>query len=132
MNVAIVGSRTGVNEQAVRRFVRSLAQKHPGASVVSGGARGVDSWAEDEARRLDMPRLVYLPDWERFGKSAGFRRNSEIVNAADVVVAFTTGSRGTAHTISLARAAAKPVHVHGPMGERLESPIGTPISTERR
>ena len=117
MRVAIVGSRSGVSEVAVRSFVERLYGKYPNALIVSGGAKGVDSWAVDEAEHLGLATLVFPAEWDRFGRSAGFRRNRTIVDNADVVVAFTTGSRGTAHTIDLARSAGKQVVVYGPRGE---------------
>jgi len=51
-------------------------------------------------------------DWERFGKSAGFERNKYIVTAADVVVAFWDGkSKGTEHTLEIAKKQKKPTIV---------------------
>ena len=49
----------------------------------------------------------------RLGRGAGFVRNRAIVEAANVVVAFWDGrSRGTAHTIGLAREAGRQVVVY--------------------
>jgi len=49
-----------------------------------------------------------LPDWNKFGKATGFIRNQQIVDACDVVLAFWYGkSKGTEHTISLAKKAKK-------------------------
>jgi len=70
MNVAIIGSRDGIPEATVRRFVRALAAKHPDTVVVSGGARRVDSWAQSEAERSGLEVVVYPADWDRLGKSA--------------------------------------------------------------
>jgi hypothetical protein len=59
--------------------------------------------------------------WDVYGKSAGYRRNADIVKAADRIVAFWDGkSSGTKHTIKLAKQAGKPVEIHYPDG-RIET-----------
>jgi hypothetical protein len=110
MKIAIVGSRTYSDLKAVRDFVLSLPG---GSTVVTGGAKGVDTVAELAAlERADLDVEIYPAEWKRYGKSAGYRRNFDIVRAADEVVAFWDGtSRGTAHTIRLARAAGIPVRI---------------------
>jgi hypothetical protein len=107
--VAVVGSREYPDEERVRVFVRSL----PSDSVlISGGARGVDSWAEDEARRHGMIVHVYPADWKRYGRRAGFIRNVDIVRSANRVVAFWDGrSPGTKSTIDIAERESKPCEV---------------------
>lgn len=105
MKVAIVGSRDYGNLEAVRAYVRGLPKD---TVIVSGGARGVDSVAEQEARRCGLEVLIFPAEWGKYGKSAGYRRNVDIVTAADQVVAFWDGvSRGTKHSIDLARAQGK-------------------------
>lgn len=107
--LAIVGSRDYPNLEAVRRYVR---EQHPTTVIISGGARGVDRTAVEEAKRLGMLYEVYPADWDRYGKRAGYLRNETIVSKASEVTAFWDGhSRGTQHTIRLARAAGLPVQV---------------------
>lgn len=109
LNVAIVGSREYADMEQVVAFVNSLPV---GTVVVSGGARGVDSIAEAAAKRRGLETCIFPADWTRYGKAAGIRRNVDIVNKADAIVAFWDGrSRGTEFTIELARAKDKPVHV---------------------
>lgn len=83
--------------------------------MVSGGAWGVDTVAEQEARSLLIPVQVYKPHYDRFGSRAPLVRNEEIVNDCDRLVAFWDGkSTGTMHTVNLARKAGKPVEVVRP------------------
>lgn len=113
MKIAVVGSRTW-HERSVIEEVLDRALERYGAelAIVSGGARGADSIGEDWARRNGVPITVHLPDWSRYGRSAGFRRNELIVRDADCVLAFQmAGSRGTQHSIDLARRSGTPVHV---------------------
>jgi hypothetical protein len=44
--VAVVGSREGADLEAVTEFVRDLYAKYPDTVIVSGGAKGVDTAAE--------------------------------------------------------------------------------------
>lgn len=52
MRVAVVGSRRGANVHDVLPFLAALHHSDPLAVVVSGGAAGVDKWAEQEWLRL--------------------------------------------------------------------------------
>lgn len=104
--IAVVGSRDYFSKYLVERFVYLLPREW---TVVSGGSRGVDSWAEQTAQHHFRYVDVYYANWKKFGKSAGFIRNNEIVNNCDAVVAFWDGkSKGTRHTIQLAKNLNKP------------------------
>ena len=110
MKIAIVGSRDWPNAKAVIDYVNALP---PDSVIVSGGALGVDTFAEIAAQKRGLEVEVYRADWAKYGKRAGMMRNADIVNAADCVVAFHyRASRGTANTINRARRAGKPVEVH--------------------
>ena len=101
MKVAIVGSRQYDILDEVKKFVRTLPK---GTIVVSGGARGVDKIAELEAEKCGLETKVFPAYWDEYGKSAGYKRNVQIVNYADIIVAFwSVGSKGTKHTIDIAR-----------------------------
>jgi len=120
VKVAIVGSRSYPHPESVRQFVQQLAEKYPDAIVVSGGARGVDSIAEEEAERSGLDTLIFPADWETHGKRAGFLRNRDIVSAADLVVAFWDGSsKGTQHSFDLAAELGKAIYVYGRDGHLL-------------
>lgn len=114
MKVAIVGSRDFPDLPAVTQYVMNLPDE---TVVVSGGARGVDKAAEIAARQRDLSVLVFLPDWNAFGNSAGIRRNAQIIEAADRVVAFwDSSSAGTRNSIDRAVKKGKPVEIHYPDG----------------
>ena len=94
MRVAIIGSRT-------------LTVDNPGAylppgtdEIVSGGARGVDACARSYARAKGLKLKEFLPDYQTYGRSAPLRRNLQIVQYSDLVLAFWDGkSRGTASVL---------------------------------
>ena len=73
--------------------------------VVSGAARGADSLAAKWAHRQGVPCDEYPADWDRYGKSAGYRRNEQMLTQGDphLVVAFPQGeSRGTRQMMDIA------------------------------
>ena len=124
IRLAIVGSRDYPDLEEVRRYLQRVVGKYGQAraphlvTVISGGARGVDTTAAQEARRLGLPVEEIPADWARYGKSAGFRRNHDIIDRATHVVAFWDGvSHGTAHDIDLARQADKPLKVVQPASQ---------------
>jgi hypothetical protein len=120
MIIAIVGSRNFANLELVRKFVANMDE---GDSVVTGGARGVDTAAEATALDYSLTVQVIRPDWKRYGKAAGMIRNEQIVKVCDEVVAFWDGkSRGTKDTIDKARKARKPIAIFGPDGDRIPVP----------
>jgi hypothetical protein len=105
--VAIVGSRGYPDRLLVESFVNHLPSD---TVVISGGAKGPDSWAEAVARARGLEVVVLIPDWEAQGKMAGPIRNQKIIDQAEILVAFWDGkSRGTADSIRRARAKGIPV-----------------------
>lgn len=124
---AFVGIRDGVDLAFIQRAFRQVNAKYPNFTLVSGGARGVDTQSAQVAVANGNPVLTYDADWK--GKRsaaatlraqakghdpvAGFARNSCILglhtdcaheaNAhtqTHGVVAFTTAaSKGTRDTI---------------------------------
>lgn len=112
LKVAVVGSRNYQNLKEVEEFVNSLPQ---GTIVISGGARGVDRVAEEAARKRGLRIEIYKPDWRKYGKRAGLIRNTQIVNNADMIVAFwDKKSRGTQDTIKKAQRTGKGVIINPP------------------
>lgn len=110
LKIAIVGSRDYANLPQIRHYVQSLPR---GTIIVSGGARGVDSVAEAAAVECGLQTLIFYPDWDKHGRSAGFIRNNDIIKSSDIVVAFWDGvSRGTLSSINLAKKYGKPLVIY--------------------
>lgn len=108
MKTAIIGSRTFTDYS----FLCKKLEDFNITEVISGGAKGADTLAEAYAVQFEIPLTVILPNWNKFGKSAGFVRNKEIVERAEIVIAFWDGySKGTEHSINVARAMKKVVHI---------------------
>jgi len=110
MRVLVCGSRSWHEKDIIRE---RLAILPAGSVIVHGGANGADKMAGQAARDLGLKQEVYLPDWNRHGKSAGFVRNMTMLRTKpNLVLAFWDGhSRGTNHTVEHARQMDIPVEV---------------------
>lgn len=100
MKVAVIGSR---NFQDYDRLKRIL-DLYPIKVIVSGGAIGADSLGDKYADEKGLQKEIYKPDWDLFGKSAGFLRNTTIIENSNMVVAFWDGaSKGTKDSLDKAK-----------------------------
>ncbi len=111
--LAVVGSRGFTNKQVIwHELMHYLTVTKGDLAIVSGGARGVDSLAAEFAREHRLKLLELLPEWDRYGRSAGFKRNHTIWAYADSGIAFWDGhSKGTAHSFQIARDTGKPLRI---------------------
>jgi hypothetical protein len=110
MRCIIAGSRTITEYAEVERAVENSGFVISG--VVSGGASGVDSLGERWAEEHMVPFEVYPAEWGLYGRSAGYRRNVQMADAADALIAvWNGGSRGTQHMIAIARGKGLKVYV---------------------
>lgn len=81
--------------------------------MVVGGAKGVDSVAEELAIQWRVPFKRFPAQWDLYGNSAGPRRNQQMADYADALIAVWDGvSRGTADMISRATIRKLPVYIH--------------------
>ncbi len=102
MIFAVVGSRHFFGYERISKILDEYRPFITG--IVSGGALGVDSIAICYAKEHDISWVEHLADWNKYGKSAGYRRNKLIVRDADFMVAFpASDSKGTIDSIKLAR-----------------------------
>ena len=106
MKAAIIGSRS-IETLNLSEFLPLNI-----TTIVSGGAAGVDTLAAEYAKELGLEFVEFLPEYEKYGRSAPLIRNRQIVENCDEVFAFWDGqSRGTIHTVNYAKKLGKPVHL---------------------
>ena len=76
------------------------------AEIIQGGARGADRLAFEWAANNLVPTRTFPAAWDLHGKAAGPIRNHQMLREGkpDLVIAFP-GGRGTAHMVSIAKAA---------------------------
>lgn len=81
-------------------------------AIVCGEARGADALGKRYALERGLTVYSYPANWEKHGKSAGYKRNSEMADVCNGVVAAWDGkSRGTQHMINLAEKLGKQVSI---------------------
>lgn len=106
MKVAVVGSRN--------LTINNLGDYLPKdtTEIVSGGARGIDRCARVYANTHNIKLTEFLPEYERYGRSAPLKRNLQIIRYADMVLAFWDGkSNGTRFVIENCKKENVPVKV---------------------
>lgn len=95
MKIAIVGSRKLIGNQLTRRIVECIFLLYPMDILVSGGADGVDSFAESFADLKGIPTEIYEPENERWKPEGYQERNIKIGNACDILFSITTSKSNT-------------------------------------
>ena len=105
IKLIVAGSRDYTNKERVFKSIDTVNSFYDGdIEIVSGLARGPDTlgklWAQSNNKALHE----FPADWDRYGKSAGYKRNEQMATFADVLLAFWNGkSPGTSHMINLAK-----------------------------
>jgi hypothetical protein len=113
MRLAIVGWRGFTNKTLFDTELKNFTDEYGMPSlVVSGGAKGADTLAEEWAKEHNIKMLTLKPDWST-GKAAGILRNTDIVRECTHMVAFPSEAygKGTQDSIRKAKRDGKPVRV---------------------
>ena len=112
VKVAIVGSKCELSKNRIKRLgmiVDRCLERLPNVEIVSGGAMGIDHFAEVYAFDRDYNLSILHADWKTHGTSAGVIRNKALVEYSDKFIVFHDDKlRGTANVIKLIQAAKKP------------------------
>ncbi len=84
----------------------SLKTEFTDLVIIQGEARGADTLAKDWALRNKVMTLSFPANWKQYGKSAGYRRNTQMLEEGkpDMVIAFP-GGRGTKMMCEIAETA---------------------------
>lgn len=106
VKLGIVGYRKFTDykkfSKIVDDYVKEIGQQP--VLIVSGGAKGVDSMAEQYAKEHKIPTQIFYPDWDKYKKGAGLMRNTDIVKESTHVLALPgKKSVGTVDSINKAK-----------------------------
>lgn len=106
MKLAIIGSRT-CPPIDIEQFLKYIPD-----TIVSGGAKGADTYAREFAKKKGLNLIEFLPQYDKYGRTAPLVRNKLIVEECDCLIAFWDGtSRGTKYTIDYAHQLGKPIKI---------------------
>lgn len=112
IKIVICGSRSITDINILNEAINSSGFEFD--TVISGGARGVDTlaiqWANTNNKKLE----IYPAEWNRYGIKAGYIRNKLMGDTGDGIIAIWDGiSPGTKNMIDIARAKnLKFIYVH--------------------
>ena len=131
IKIGIVGSRSYTNKKKIKDLIFKIKEKHGEMEeIVSGGQReGVDGFAKKFTLEFDMNYVEFPPshyNWNMHCKlpatqynkpyyvSNYFKRNKQIAEYSDMVIAFIPDgveSRGTMSTVEYAKKEKKLVEI---------------------
>ena len=113
----VAGSRSFSDYRLLKQKMDKLLKKQADVTIVSGGAKGADSLAEQYAKERGYECVVIPADWDKYGKSAGYKRNRamhEFIAKHDArgCVCFWDGkSKGTQHNFTLCKEFNTPLRI---------------------
>ncbi len=104
MKLLIVGSRS------VGAFDLSPYISADVDTIISGGANGIDTLAEQYADAHRLSKYILRPRYDLYGRAAPLRRSEQMVDIADAVLVIWDGqSKGTNHTVKYTQKTGKPI-----------------------
>lgn len=104
MKLLVVGSR-GITDFDLSPYISAKVDV-----IISGGANGVDSLAENYADKHHLSKYIIRPRYDLYGRAAPLRRNEEMIDMADeVLIIWDKNSKGTKYTLDKAQKKNKPI-----------------------
>lgn len=89
--IGIIGSRTRVSAEDLKLVKDAFNQIYEeGDRIISGGCpTGGDHFAEMIAKDRGLTIIIHYPNWKKYGRGAGFQRNTLIAQGCDILIALT-------------------------------------------
>lgn len=104
MKIIIAGGRNYTDYQKLKTECNQILQNQNNIEIVSGGHyKGADKLGEQFATEKGFKLTKFPADWNKYGKTAGPKRNKQMAKYADALIVFWDGkSKGTKNMIQLA------------------------------
>jgi ABC-type enterochelin transport system substrate-binding protein len=103
MKVIIAGGRNFRDYDKLRESCDNILVNQKEVEIVSGTAAGADTLGERYAQEKGYEVKKFPAQWDLYGKSAGYKRNQQMAEYADGLIAFWDGkSKGPKHMIDIA------------------------------
>lgn len=98
MKLLVCGGRDYFNVFVVDHVLDKIHKESPISLLISGGASGVDTLAEQWANKNGVPKRIFPANWAKYFRKAGPIRNNIMLKEGkpDKVLAFP-GGPGTRH-----------------------------------
>lgn len=104
MKLLVVGSRS------ITDFDLSLYIPPEVDTIISGGAIGIDSLAEQYADLHRLSKYILRPQYNIYGRTGPLKRNEQMVDLADAALVIWDGhSKGVYHTLQYIKKVGKPL-----------------------
>lgn len=101
--IGIIGTRSRDTKEDFKLVEAAFLKIYKERDTICSGLcpKGGDRFAVILARKYNTKTLWYPPEWKKYGRSAGFIRNTDIAKLSDVLIACTATNRkgGTEDTI---------------------------------
>ena len=113
MNIGIIGNRRGWTYEFVRKKLKEL-NVYKSDVIISGGADGIDTFAQRYAKEIGAQIIIIYPDPDKPIPQRYFDRNKLIILRSDRIVAFDKKElthSGTRYGINFAKKQKKEVFV---------------------
>lgn len=93
--IGIVGSRRRNSPVDLKKVNDAFLINYlEGDTIISGGCpKGGDRFAEKLAELYKVPITIYKANWDKYGKAAGFIRNTDIAKESDILIACVAKDR---------------------------------------
>jgi len=101
MKLIVAGGRDFVPSAIDKEILKDLVKQYGITEIVSGGAKGADSFGEEYAIENKLKVTKFPANWNKYGRGAGPIRNKEMADYADAVLLYP-GGRGTSSMKALA------------------------------
>lgn len=106
----IAGSRSITNKDFVFISIDEYIKHTEVTQIISGGAKGPDTFAIEYAETNNITLVVVPALWDRYGKGAGFKRNMRMAHLGDALLVFWDGrSPGTKNMMQWMNRLNKPI-----------------------
>ncbi len=113
--VVIAGSRNFTDyrlfSSVVDKYLSRIKNEYE-LIILSGHCVGTDLMAEKYAHKNGFAPEAYPAKWDKYGRSAGPKRNKEMVEKADFAIAFSSGGAGTKSLIGFALQKGIPTRIY--------------------
>ena len=113
--IVIAGCRDYTNYSQAKEYIDkclSNIRNENEIIIMSGGAKGADALGEQYAKENGFKIERYNADWDKYGRSAGPKRNEQMAKNCDCVICFWDGqSHGTKSMINYAKKYNKPIRI---------------------